>query len=577
MTVSTAAREAPSVRTTTHRVMTIALVLIAAQLVVRAYVVASGNFYWDDLILTGRGSAFSLFSTDLLLYDHDGHFMPAAFVVAGLQARIAPLDWFLPAVTSLIMQAAASYAVLRLLRKILGDTPILLLPLTFYLFSPLTLPSFAWWAAALNALPLQFALAWVAGDALDYVRTRRRRHVVTGAVVTAVSLLFFEKSVVVPLFAFGVVAFVFGVRAAWKRAAPLWCSCGVVVAVWAVLFLIVVRAGLAFHGWRTTAELVHHGTSLGLVPTLVGGPWMWERWPPAGPWASPPLVLVVAAWVAVVVAAVFSLRRHWSVWAAVVGYVAVSVAVMVLSRSGPDTANELAQTLRYVADSSVVITVGAALMLRSRAGGPVRRTWIVVAAVFVISSLVSSYTFVSKWQDDPAGDYLATAKHSLADHRDIPLLDQAVSPWVLTPLAYPENSAARIFGSLDPNFASSTPVLQYLDDSGHVVPAVVSPSRSITQGPEAGCGYRVGNRTRMPLDAAVPNWDWTVQLNYFSDGDSVVDLELDTGDAVSVPLRSGLNTVYVRLSGAGSAVTASTTGEVCIGSGPLGVVMLANS
>ncbi|SNS53751.1 hypothetical protein SAMN05421642_103194 [Rhodococcoides kyotonense] len=523
-----------SASTAANRVAKVAFLLIAAQLVVRGYVLASGNFYWDDLILIGRGSAFPLFSTDLLFYDHDGHFMPGAFFVAGITTALAPLQWWLPAVTVLVMQAAASYAVLRLLRTILGSNPILLLPLTFYLFSPLTLPSFAWWAAALNSLPLQFALAWVAGDALHYARTGRRRYVVTGTVVTAVALLFFEKSVLVPLFAFGVVAVMFGVREAWKQAAALWLSCAGVGVVWAVAFLLVTQTGFAFHGWRTTAELVNHGVSLGLIPTLVGGPWAWERWPPSGPWAAPPIVLVVAAWVVVLAALYFSIRRHRMVWAGLLGYVALSVAVMVLSRSGPDTANELAQTLRYVADSSVVIAVGAALILRSATPS---RGWIAVATVFVVSCLVSTYTFVSTWQDDPAGDYLANATASLAD-RDVPLLDQPVSPWVLTPLAYPENSAARIFGSLDPNFAPSTPVLRYLDDAGHVRPAVVSPSRSITQGPEPDCGFSVGNRTRMPLDAAVPEWDWTVQLNYFSDGDSVVDLELDTGDAVSVPLRS---------------------------------------
>lgn len=568
---------------TARRVLVLAAALIAAQLIVRSVVLASGNFYWDDLILIGRGTTFPLLSADLLLYDHDGHFMPAAFFLAGVATKLAPLQWWLPAVTSLVMQAAASYAVLRLLRKVLGNNPMLLLPLIFYLFSPLTLPSFTWWAAALNSLPLQFGLAWVAGDAIGLVRTGRRRYTVSGAIITGISLLFFEKSLLIPLVAFGVVALMFGSRKAWNSASALWVSCGLIVAAWAVVYLTVVRTGLAFHGFRTTVELIHHGLSLGLLPTLLGGPWAWERWPPAGPWAAPPLVLVIAGWLLIVAAVVFSIRRHIAALALVAGYVAASIAVMVMSRSGPETANELAQTLRYVADSAVVIAASWALILRQALilrHQPKRRSlWFLAAAAFVVSSLVSTATFVDKWRDDPAPDYLAATRQSLADNRDVPLLDQPISTWVLTPMAYPENSMARIFGALEdrPDFASSTTDLRYLDESGHLVPAVVLPSRSIVGGPEAGCGYRVGERTRIPLDGALPDWDWTVQLNYFSGEGGNLELELDTGQAVTVPLKSGLNTTYVRLTGSGSALTASAgTSDVCVGEGPVGVVMLAN-
>ena len=51
---------------------------------------ANSDFYWDDLILAGRGGSLPLLSGDLLLYDHDGHLMPGAFLVAGIATRIAP-------------------------------------------------------------------------------------------------------------------------------------------------------------------------------------------------------------------------------------------------------------------------------------------------------------------------------------------------------------------------------------------------------------------------------------------------------------------------------------------------------
>lgn len=58
------------------RVLRVAAALIVVQLLVRTWVAANSDFYWDDLILAGRGGSLPLFSGDLLLYDHDGHLMP---------------------------------------------------------------------------------------------------------------------------------------------------------------------------------------------------------------------------------------------------------------------------------------------------------------------------------------------------------------------------------------------------------------------------------------------------------------------------------------------------------------------
>ena len=163
----------------------------------RGLVLSRGYFYWDDLILAGRSGSMSLLSSQFLFYDHDGHFMPAAFLVAGIATRVAPYNWLVAALTLLVLQALASLAVLRLLRLILGRRPTILIPLVFYLFSPLTLPAFAWWAAGLNALPLQIGLAWVAGDAIRLCRTGSARYAISGFLVFAVSLQFFEKAVLV--------------------------------------------------------------------------------------------------------------------------------------------------------------------------------------------------------------------------------------------------------------------------------------------------------------------------------------------------------------------------------------------
>ena len=184
----------------------IAAALIAVALVVRGVLAFGGYFYWDDLILVGRAGTQNLLSWRYLFDDHDGHVMPGAFLVAGIITRLAPLVWFWPALSLVVLQLLASLALLRTLHVILGWRPVLLVPLTFALFTPLGVPGFAWWAAGLNSLPMLAAMAWVCGDAILLVRNGNQRYAVSGVVVFFGGLLFFEKAAVIPFVAFVVAA-----------------------------------------------------------------------------------------------------------------------------------------------------------------------------------------------------------------------------------------------------------------------------------------------------------------------------------------------------------------------------------
>jgi hypothetical protein len=181
----TSARTGPPYRRAAGipKVAVAAAALILVQLVVRAVLAFRGYFYWDDLILIGRAGTHGLLSSSYLFDDHDGHVMPAAFLVAGAITRLAPLNWAGPAISLVVLQLLASLALLRALHVILGWRPVLLVPLTFALFTPLGVPGFAWWAAALNSLPMLAALAWVCADAIMLVRTRDQRYALTGVLV----------------------------------------------------------------------------------------------------------------------------------------------------------------------------------------------------------------------------------------------------------------------------------------------------------------------------------------------------------------------------------------------------------
>jgi hypothetical protein len=577
-----------------------AAALIAAQLVVRAVLAFRGYFYWDDLILTGRAGTQGLLSPSYLFDDHDGHVMPGAFLVAGGITRLAPLNWIGPATSLVVLQLIASLSLLRVLHVILGWRPALLLPLSFALFTPLGVPAFAWWAAALNSLPMLAALAWVCGDAVLLARTGNRRYAVTGLMVYSGGLLFFEKAAVIPVVAFTVAALYAhvtssgSVAALWRRGRRLWVWALAVTAGWVVVYLVVVDQKRWTFDLAMTWELLSRSITHGIVPGLVGGPWDWQRWAPASPWATPPVAVMALGWVALAAVVAVSFvrkQRIGPVWLAAAGYAVACQIPIYLMRSSRFTALELAQTLRYLPDLVVVLAmlmaVGLCAPNRARSAwlnDSRPRTSVIVGgtALFVASSLYSTSTFLTSWRDNPAQPYLQNARAGLAAalaESSAPLLDQEVDPLVLQRVAWPENLASHMFALLRdrPEFADATTDLRMLDVVGRVVEAKVTWVRSMVPGPAPHCGYLVQPDfpVSMRLDGPLLPADWTAEINYLANTDGSLTMSLSEGAETKVPVRPGLNRVFVRLSGAGDAikVRANTAAlSVCLAAGPVGFV-----
>jgi hypothetical protein len=577
-----------------------ATALIAVQLVVRAVLAFRGYFYWDDLILTGRAGTQGLLSPAYLFDDHDGHVMPGAFLVAGGITRLAPLNWIGPAISLVVLQLLASLALLRALHVILGWRPVLLLPLTFALFTPLGVPAFAWWAAALNSLPMLAAMAWVCADAVLLVRTGNQRYAATGLLVYFGGLLFFEKAAAIPFVAFTIAALYAHVTSSgsvmevWRRGIRLWVSALAVTAAWIAVYLVVVDQKRWSFDVSMTWDLLSRSVTHGIVPGLVGGPWDWQRWAPASPWGTPPVAVMVLGWVALAAVVAISFMRKeriGPVWLAAVGYAVACQIPIYLMRSSRFTALELAQTLRYLPDLVVVLAlllaVGLCAPNRDRSAwldSSRTRTVVTVCTTtaFVVSSLYSTTTFLASWRDNPTRQYLQNAQAGLAAAHaasDAPLLDQEVDPLVLQRVASPEHFASHMFALLDdrPEFAGTTSELRMLDVNGHVVDAKVTWVRSIVPGPEPHCGYLVQPDfpVSMRLDGPLLPADWTAEINYLANSDGSMTMSLSEGTETKVPVRPGLNRVFVRLSGAGDAikVRANTAAlSVCLAAGPVGFV-----
>jgi hypothetical protein len=207
-----------------------------------------------------------------------------------------------------------------------------------------------------------------------------------------------------------------------------------------------------------------------------------------------------------------------------------------------------------------------------------------LALAFLASSLVSTRTFLTSWQDNPTKSYLRNAVAGLAQARAASgsgtgsaMLDQEVDPLILQPVVGPASLASHMFALVRdrPAFAGSTDRPRMLDSAGRVVDAEVTWVRRTVPGPRPQCGFFMNPESpvHVPLDGPLLPADWTAEVNYLANTEGSIVMSLPVGRETRVALKPGLNRVYVRLSGAGDAIniradTASLS--VCVASGPVG-------
>ncbi|WP_158544793.1 hypothetical protein [Blastococcus sp. TF02-09] len=577
-----------------------AALLVAVHLGLRAWLVAGRDFYADDFRLLQLAEQLPLFSSSYLLYDFDGHLMPGAFLVADLVERAGPLDWQAAAVSLMVLQALAALALWRLMRVLLGDRPVMLVPLAFGLFTPVIMGSLTWWAAALNSIPLQIALAWFLADAVRLAETGRLRHAVSGTAALAFGLAFYIKAVLLPPIAFVVVTVVLireGTRwplvAAVRRAWTLWLGTVVLLAVWALTYFST-REEAPVDDGSTSDVLVTVTTGFkALAPAVLGAPYRWAILGGGAPLADLPTWLIAAGAVLLAVACAWTslrLRGAPTVWLLVVVATAAGLLLAALGRSGAGWGSILPLAYRYFPAESVLLPTAGALLIslpvrswwtsRSRRSpGRPSRWWLVPVAVltvgYVLSGVSSTVDHRRAWEADPTAGYLENVQDSLAEAGTTPLLDQSVPPYVLWPSDTGAHRVSQLFGTVTdrPAFSSWTPDLRMLDEDGELQPAQVVPGVSLAGGPAPGCGWSIGAKTAVTLTAPMPPGEWTLALDYATDRAGTVTAALGSGNAVRAEVAPGQDTVFLRLSGEGAVLqlTSETAGAaLCVRSGVLG-------
>lgn len=561
--------------------------IVVVSAVVRALVTATGFFYWDDFILQGRAARLPL-NLDFLTRTHDGHLMPAALLVSWLTERIAPLQFWLPAVTMVLLQAAISVSGWLLLRRIFGPRPLVLVPLVVLVTSALTLPSAVWWSAALNALPYQLGLLAVTYGAWLLERTERTRAGMVWSVAGIIgALAFFEKGLLLGIW-LPLAMWLFSelhtctgwLRHQWRQRRRFWLGLAILALAYGLLYRT-----LSDRGPRVPAALadftesVRLGIVEGLFPAIVGGP---TSWGPVGSGAAishPPSWLIWAS--CLLVLSLVALGCWGSpvarrAWIAAGAYILIAIAIFDFARSGGMGGPLALLSLRYTADAVLPMALAIGLSLMPLRGVPAsarqRRlrqllatrprsvswgaTGAAVAAVLLWGTSVLGFWGI--WSTIPARDWLANARTTMAQGAsEGPIITQAVPEYVLYGLANPYHLADWVLAPLSdrPAFADFTNAPRYLLSNGRLVPGAIE-GINARPGPDGSCGWKLRPGTNViPLVSDVFEWEHRVELDYLAGEQFPAAITLGSGTPTKVQFERGLGRLVLRTEGGGRSVT----------------------
>ncbi|SOC50840.1 hypothetical protein SAMN05660748_3599 [Blastococcus aggregatus] len=496
-----------TVRARRDPMLGVGVALILGQTVLRAVVVL-GSYYWQDDFIHMEAAGRLGLSREYLVRDHNGHLEMGTNLVYWLIGRDAGPS-FLPAALCLLgMQLVASCLLLAVLRQLFGRSPWLLLPFACYLFTPLGLPVATWWAAGMQAMPMQIAMLTALLALVRALRTRSWRWAALSACCFAAGLLFWEKAVLVLPALVAVVVLVEWAGEPWDRRLRL------LRAGWPYVLphVLLVAAYIPFY--RSIVEspvvpLPDAGTALTgagdtvlrmLLPGLVGGPWTGEGaestvFSDVGAGRA----ALAAGLVVAVVATSVWLRGSRAVqgWVLVVGYVAADIGLLLLGRG--DYLQIVARDPRYVTDALPIIVIGVCAAFSGplldgrarrravRAVG-VRAAGATAGVLLIAGSGVSSALVAGELQHPESKAYVQAAVRVIDENPDVSVVSGSAPGEVLL-ARYPDVGRLLDAVGQDRRFDEPGTDMRMLDGLAFLRPIALLEPTLRAFGPVAGCGW----------------------------------------------------------------------------------------
>lgn len=552
-------------------------------------VMAGGWLYWDDFILQGQAARRGL-TTELLFNNHDGHVMPLSYAVVWVLQELSGLNYTLVALSMLVGQLLLVAAAVWAFTTLLGRGWQTIAALSVFLLSPIMMPGVTWWAAALTLVPLMTCALLATVSHVRYLSTGSISALLTTFALVAVALGFFEKSVLIPVWLFGVSLLVCRessligcTRAVMRMRWRLWLAWIVFLAAYLAVFAQVASGRTRLPtGPGQVVDLLSTALFKTLAPALIGGPVNWTPVDFSASFADPPVWLVaVAALVvgAVVFAGVRAAGTARKAWIIAGAYLLVDLASFAIGRLGPDGDPGVVQAGRYVATTliPVSVAVGATVavylpQLHSR-----RLRWPLVATLSIVSllTLVSTLAYAAIWSKNPAQRWVGSARVDLANADPAsPLLDQDIPDFILLPVTHPYNQASWFLAPLaeQPGFSASTDRLQLIDNRGRLVPARIDGPSGLVTG---DCiPVPPGASVTIPLEHPIIAWSHTVGLRYSAQTPGFISVRIGSGQPVAADMKAGLHELYVRAEGGESSITVSSTdASACVSGVQVGKVI----
>ena len=541
-----------------------AAALIALQAVVRGWVVSDSYYFQDDFAHLDLARSAGL-TTEFLVRDYGGHVEVGQYFLMWLLSHAIDGSFAPAAFSVIVLQAATSLGLFQLLRTLFGDSRLILVPWTAYLFTPLALGFSSWWSAALQTLPMQLATVVVLLAVTRAHRQRSRRWALLSVLVFAAGLLMWQKAALILPLALAVHLLVTTHDLPWKerlvglrRQWGMWSAHAGVLGAYIFFYLATVDEGTAL----TQAEPIRWGSLLTqtlfrmFVPGLFGGPWHARGaestiYPYTETYAALIFLFVFAC--LVVLSFVVSGARAYAGWLLLVGYLTADLSLLALGRS--DWIGLLLRDPRYVADALPVVTIAvlascrglletgrseraAAVWLRQRMTMAVVLR---VVALLFVSSLITTVRMAPAVQHEYAANFTRGVADQMEAEPERSVLNSA-PPYEISARADLEG----MMNAVGAEVVFDRPAVEMFIFDGLAQLRLVDlfPGSDERTGPVKGCGWAVDQQEAdlwsVESDDATPR---VLRVGYYAGSEATLHVSV-AGRSSSLDVPAGVGRAF---------------------------------